>query len=100
MPPNRDYPGLHVAGYIIFWCSGFINPIIYTASNKYYRRSLLESLGCCQNFEPLTTTTGVSTNPRRWSARWARKISNQSAATVAFDRKEEADQMRPEQHHN
>ena len=39
MPPNKDHPGLHVAGYIIFWCSGFINPIIYIVSNKYYRYS-------------------------------------------------------------
>ena len=37
MPPNKEHPGLHVAGYIIFWCSGFINPIIYIVSNKYYR---------------------------------------------------------------
>ena len=37
MPPKRNYPGLHVGTYIIFWCSGFINPIIYIMTNKYYR---------------------------------------------------------------
>ena len=37
MPPCYKNPELHVAGYIIFWCSAFINPVIYTLSNRNYR---------------------------------------------------------------
>ena len=47
MPPEREYPGLHVAGYIIFWCSGFSNPVIYIISNKYYRKAMQEMV-CCE----------------------------------------------------
>jgi hypothetical protein len=28
MPPCRGYPSLHVASYVIFWCSGFVNPLV------------------------------------------------------------------------
>ena len=44
MPPNRNYAELHVAGYVIFWCSAFINPIIYTVCNQNYRKALLEMI--------------------------------------------------------
>ena len=53
MPPNKEHPGLHVAGYIIFWCSGFINPIIYIVSNKYYRKAMIDSLCGTQEFEEM-----------------------------------------------
>ena len=44
MPPNRNYAELHIAGYVIFWCSAFINPIIYTVCNQNYRKALLEMI--------------------------------------------------------
>ena len=44
MPPNRNYAEMHIAGYVIFWCSAFINPIIYTVCNQNYRKALLEMI--------------------------------------------------------
>eukprot|EP00095_Tigriopus_kingsejongensis_P001767 maker-scaffold339_size202159-snap-gene-0.10 protein:Tk01767 transcript:maker-scaffold339_size202159-snap-gene-0.10-mRNA-1 annotation:"hypothetical protein AND_002409" len=29
MPPKKDHPSLHIIGYLVFWSSTFINPIIY-----------------------------------------------------------------------
>ncbi len=46
MPPNRDLPALHIAGYIIFWCSAFINPIIYFVSNEGFRKRVLVIVKC------------------------------------------------------
>jgi hypothetical protein len=37
MPPNNQYPALHVVGYMLFWCSGFVNPLIYVFFNTFYR---------------------------------------------------------------
>jgi hypothetical protein len=34
MPPCYNLPGLHVAASILFWCSAFVNPLIYTCTNK------------------------------------------------------------------
>ncbi len=58
MPPHTDMPGLHVAGYIIFWCSGFVNPVIYIVSNKYYREAMLETF--CRKFARRYTFTGAN----------------------------------------
>lgn len=41
MPPCNSYPKLHVAAYIIFWTSGFVNPLIYMLSNRNYREAHL-----------------------------------------------------------
>ncbi len=35
MPPCYNLPGVHVAASILFWCSAFVNPLIYTCTNKY-----------------------------------------------------------------
>ena len=37
MPPCWENPGWHVATYVVFWCSVFVNPIIYVACNRHYR---------------------------------------------------------------
>ena len=70
-PPNRNVPWLHILGYIIFWCSGFINPIIYIVSNKYYRRAMLETV-CCAPAE-LETLTVTSRLASRTSSARSRK---------------------------
>ena len=62
MPPNRNNPQLHVVGYIIFWCSGFINPIIYIVSNKYYRKAMMEVV-CCNAQNQSEIFTVVKSNP-------------------------------------
>ena len=31
-----------MASYVIFWCSGFINPIIYIFSNRNYRNACIK----------------------------------------------------------
>ena len=49
MPPCDDYPDAHVAGYIIFWCSGFLNPVIYVMSNSQFRSAFIRTLsGKCR----------------------------------------------------
>jgi hypothetical protein len=45
MPPNSNYPLLHVISYIISWSSGCIHPIIYVLSNKLYWRALKKTFG-------------------------------------------------------
>ena len=37
-------PMLHVIGYIINWCSAFINPFIYVFSNKIYMASFKKTI--------------------------------------------------------
>ena len=56
MPENRDKPApeLHIAGYVIFWCSAFINPVIYIISNKHYRRALIEILWCRNSYDAIS----------------------------------------------
>jgi hypothetical protein len=44
MPPCDDYPDLHVAGYVIYWFSGIVNPIIYLSTNHKFRRACTELL--------------------------------------------------------
>ena len=61
MPPNRNYPEIHIAGYIIFWCSAFINPIIYTVCNQHYRKALVEMIQC-QSFTDVISRITM-TNP-------------------------------------
>jgi hypothetical protein len=39
IPPNNQYPALHVVGYMLFWCSAFVNPLIYVFSNRYVSRA-------------------------------------------------------------
>ena len=60
--PNRDNPELHVAGYIIFWCSAFINPVIYIASNKVYRRALKDVICCNIAYDEVSTAPSRATS--------------------------------------
>ena len=69
MPPNRNHPEVHVAGYILFWCSAFINPIIYTACNQNYRKALVEMLCCQAPYEEVSTTVPYGSNPSNSASR-------------------------------
>ena len=44
MPPSGKMPWLHVIGYILNWCSAFINPFIYVFTNETYRTSFKKTL--------------------------------------------------------
>ncbi len=37
-------PGLHVAGYVMFWSTCCVNPLIYALSNTYYREAMVDTL--------------------------------------------------------
>ena len=63
MPPNRNYPEVHIAGYIIFWCSAFINPIIYTVCNQHYRKALVEMIQCQSLTDLISRIMASQTNP-------------------------------------
>ena len=63
MPPNRNYPEIHIAGYIIFWCSAFINPIIYTVCNQHYRKALVEMIQCQTLTDLISRIMASQTNP-------------------------------------
>ena len=88
MPPNRNLPGLHIAGYIIFWCSGFINPVIYIISNKYYRKAMQEVVCCINNEESSTNFQSRATSR-----------SNSSASKASRRRRVSYDQNREEEVH-
>ncbi len=45
MPPCWQHPGWHVATYVIFWCSAWVNPVIYVICNRYYRLALIATIG-------------------------------------------------------
>ncbi len=66
MPPNNDLPGLHVAGYIIYWCSGFVNPVIYVVSNKYYRQAMFDTF-CRKRNQGGSPVMSVTDNPYRFT---------------------------------
>jgi len=53
MPPCWKNPGWHIATYVIFWCSAFVNPIIYIV---------------CNRFVPPLAGTGIFRIPRRLAA--------------------------------
>ena len=38
MPGDKAVPQLHVAAYLLAWSHAFINPIIYTYSNRFFRK--------------------------------------------------------------
>ena len=68
MPPCRGYPGLHVAGYVIFWCSGFINPLIYIFSNRNYRNACVGlftnyQCGASSSVPPTVSSRLARSNP-------------------------------------
>lgn len=73
MPPSKN-AGLHVAGYIIFWCSAFINPLIYIASNKYYRAAMIEII-CRRSVEDSEQITATSRLTSRTSSARSRRKS-------------------------
>lgn len=73
MPPCRNHPQLHVAGYIIFWCSGFVNPFIYVLSNRHYRQAVIQTL-CPKIWAPEETSSSYPSTPIKLSMR--RKRSN------------------------
>ena len=69
MPLNRNYAELHIAGYVIFWCSAFINPIIYTICNQHYRKALLEMMSAvlCNHRTNRINSSGVDTTSKNVS---------------------------------
>jgi hypothetical protein len=66
MPPCRGYPGLHVASYVIFWTSGFVNPVIYIFSNRNYRNACISLFTSrCQTYsvQPTLSSNLGKTDP-------------------------------------
>lgn len=41
-----NYPGFHIAGYLLLYMSSCLNPVIYVTMNKQYRQSYLATLKC------------------------------------------------------
>eukprot|EP00095_Tigriopus_kingsejongensis_P001766 maker-scaffold339_size202159-snap-gene-0.9 protein:Tk01766 transcript:maker-scaffold339_size202159-snap-gene-0.9-mRNA-1 annotation:"hypothetical protein SINV_09496" len=58
MPPCYKNPGWHVFGYIVFWCSAIINPVVYILANRHYRKHFWYCIQWCfcQHPEDLETT--------------------------------------------
>ena len=44
MPGEKAVPQLHVAAYLLAWSHAFINPIIYTYYNRFFRRAACKVL--------------------------------------------------------
>ena len=67
-----------ILGYIINWCSTFINPFIYVLTNNVYMKSLKKTFQCL-NKDPSTPETSnwtkLDTLPRR-------KVSNISNGSL------------------
>lgn len=92
MPPNKDHPGLHVAGYIVFWCSGFINPVIYIVSNRNYRKNLQSEL-CCSPPQEDNSEMDSTERPSSTVTSFLSRFSNSRASNVSYSasRKEMVD---------
>lgn len=56
--------GLHVALYILAWCSTIINPVIYVFSNPFYRKAFKKTFNFNNKFEP-SNSDGLITMNRR-----------------------------------
>ena len=89
MPPNRNYAEMHIAGYVIFWCSAFINPIIYTVCNQNYRKALLEMISAvlCNHRTTRINSAGVDTSKsvsrsEKYKYTSVKKMTNHSIISV------------------
>ena len=56
--------GLHVALYILAWCSTIINPVIYVFSNPFYKKAFKKTFNFNNKFEP-SNSDGLITMSRR-----------------------------------
>ena len=61
MPPNFDWPGLHIIAYILFWATSSVNPFIYVFTNKYYKNALMKTFGKRRNQNTFEETHGSTT---------------------------------------
>eukprot|EP00094_Tigriopus_californicus_P002825 TCALIF_02724-PA protein Name:"Similar to Tre1 Protein trapped in endoderm-1 (Drosophila melanogaster)" AED:0.18 eAED:0.19 QI:0/0.12/0/0.77/1/1/9/0/1136 len=62
MPPCYKNPGWHVMGYVMFWCSAIVNPIVYIFANRHYRKHFYYCIQrlLCMNPEKPTSSTVYS----------------------------------------
>lgn len=66
MPPCWENPGWHVFGYVMFWCSAIINPIVYILANRHYRKYFIyyvQRLFCMNPADPTTTLHSATYKP-------------------------------------
>lgn len=64
MPPCSKNPGWHVFGYVMFWFSTIVNPIVYVVANRHYRKFLMRKVKTLFNMDSKDHTTTFEDSPR------------------------------------